>query len=139
MNTKDYLNRIRILDFQIREKEKQLDDLKRMQGNVRGFDYSGVKVKTSPHGDANIELAIRIMSLEQEITERLVELQTIRARLENEIGSLDNPLHVELLTLRYCELYRLEAIALEMNLSYCRIKHLHGEALKAFEKKISKS
>jgi len=139
MTAKEYLGRIRVLDFQIRQKERQLSEARNLQGRIQSFDYSREKVQTSPHGDAQIDHAIKIMTLEQELSEKLVALQQLRARLSDEIASLDNPEHIELLTLRYCDLYRLEAIALEMNLSYHRIKHMHGEALKAFDKKIIKN
>ena len=61
MTAKEYLNRIRMLDFQIRKKKEQLDNLKALRGTVRGFDYSGVKVQTSPHGDETINKAVEII------------------------------------------------------------------------------
>ena len=135
---KEYLSRIRILDFQIQQKEKQIADARSLQGRIQSFDYSKEKVQTSPHGDANIDRAVKIMTLEQELSDKLVALQQLRAKMADEISSLDNPEHIELLTLRYCDLYRLEAIALEMNMSYHRIRHMHSEALKAFDKKVLK-
>ena len=138
MTAKEYLGRIRVLDFQISQKEKQLAEAKSLQGRVQSFDYSKERVQTSPKGDMLLDKSIKIMTLEQELTERLVELQQLRAKMSDEIASLDNPEHVELLSLRYCNLYRLEAIALEMNLSYHRIRHMHSEALKAFDKKVFK-
>ncbi|MCR5584571.1 MAG: hypothetical protein K6F63_03940 [Lachnospiraceae bacterium] len=136
MSAKEYLNRIRILDFQIQQKEKQIADARDLQGNIKGFDYSGVKVQTSSHGDATIDLAVKIMTLEQELTEKLFALQTLRAKIIDEIASLDNETHIELLTLRYCHLEKFELIALDMNMSFDRIRHLHGEALKNFQTKV---
>ena len=135
MTAKEYLSRIRSIDFQIRCKEKQLEDARDLQGSVRAFDYSGVKVKTSPHGDANINLALDIMALEKDLAEKKYELQKAKAKLIEEIGGLDNEIHVELLTLRYCDLAPFEAIALDMHMSYDRIRHLHGEALRSFQNK----
>lgn len=138
MTAKEYLNRIRVLDFQIVQKEKQLADARSLQGRVQSFDYSKERVQTSPRGDAQIDRAVKIMTLEQELADKLLALQEMRAKVSDEIAILENPEHVELLSLRYCELYRLEAIALEMNLSYHRIRHLHSEALKAFDKQVFK-
>ena len=139
MNAKEYLNRIRAMDFQIRQKKKQIEDARLLQGNVRAFDYSGVKVQTSPHGDANIDLAVKIITLEQELNDKMYALQEARRKIIDEIAELDDGLYVEILTLRYCDFLRLEAIALEMNLSYDRVRHLHGKALQAFSEKIIKN
>lgn len=138
MTAKEYLNKIRILGFQIEQKEKQLEEARSLQGRIQSFDYSREKVQTSPHGDANIERAVKIMTLEQELSDQLILLQKLKSKISDEIAGLGKPEYVELLTLRYCEFYRLEAIAMEMNLSYYRIKHMHGEALKAFDDMVLK-
>ncbi len=138
MTAKEYLGRIRVLDFQIQQKKKQIEEARELQGSVRGFDYSSAKVQTSPHGEANIDLAVKIMNLEQELTDKLYLIQETRNRIVDEINELGDGTFIEILTLRYCDLCRLEAIALEMNLSYDRIRHLHGKALQAFSDKYLK-
>lgn len=137
-SAKEYLSKVKLLEFQIKQKQRQIDDARMLQGSVRGFDYSGVKVQTSPKGDTNIELAVKIMTLEQELTERLYALQELRAKVMNQIEMLDDPLHVELLTLRYCNFESFEQIAVDMCLSYDWVRHLHGAALQAFQNKILK-
>lgn len=136
VTAKDYLGKIRRLDFQIQQKEKQISDARMLQGSVKAFDYTGVKVQTSPHGDATINKAIDLMELEQELSESLKNLQVVRAKIIDEIATLPNEIHVELLTLRYCNLERFEQIAVDMCLSFDRIRHLHGEALRSFQTEV---
>lgn len=136
MSAKEYLNKIRSLDFQIKKKREQLENLKLMRGSIRGFDYSGVKVQTSPHGDENMNRALEIMELENDITNKMILLEKRREEILGEIATLPNELHVELLTLRYCDLERLEQIAVDMCISFDRTRHLHGEALRSFQEKV---
>lgn len=96
-------------------------------------------MQTSPKGDSNINLAIRIMTLEQELTEKLYELQEVRAKIMDQIETLEDPLQVELLTLRYCNFESFEQIAVDMCLSYDWVRHLHGAALRKFEEKYLKN
>ena len=136
MTAKEYLNRIRAMDFQILKKKEQLARLEDLRGQVRGFDYSGVKVQTSPHGDETINKSLEIMELEQDITNRMVVLEKTRDEIMAEISTLPKQIHVELLTLRYCNLERFEQIAVDMCFSFDRIRHLHGEALKSFQREV---
>lgn len=135
---KEYLSRIKLLEFQIKQKKRQIEDARLLQGNIKGFDYSQVKVQTSSKGDSNIELAVKIMTLESELSEKLFALQELRAKIIDQIEKLPDPLHVELLTLRYCNFESFEQIAVDMCLSYDWIRHLHGAALQAFEKEVLK-
>lgn len=136
MTAKEYLNRIRMLDFQIRKKKEQLDNLKALRGTVRGFDYSGVKVQTSPHGDETINKAVEIMELENELTNKMLAFEKSRNEIMEEIASLKNEYYIEVLTMRYCDLYSLEQIAVTMRLSFDRTAHIHLEALDSFQKKV---
>lgn len=136
MNAKEYLSRIRAINFQIQKKKEQLERLKDLQGQVRGFDYSGVKVQTSTHGDEALNKALDIMELEQDITNRIVMLEKTRAEIMAEISTLPKQIYVELLTLRYCDLERFEQIAVDMCFSFDRIRHLHSEALKSFQTEV---
>lgn len=136
MTAKEYLNKIRTLDFQIKKKREQLENLKLLRRSIRGFDYSGVKVQTSPHGDETINKALEIMELENEITNKAINLEKTRNEIMEEIASLKNEYYIEVLTMRYCDLYSLEQIAVKMKLSFDRAAHIHLEALDNFQKKV---
>ena len=58
----------------------------------------------------------------------------LKHKVINQIQSLDNRSYAEILYKRYIEFKRLELIAVELGYSYNRIRHLHGEALKYFDK-----
>ena len=136
MTAKEYLSRIRSIDFQILKKKEQLARLKEMRGQVRGFDYSGVKVQTSPHGDEAMNKALEIMEMEHDISKKMLLLEKTRAEIMAEISTLPKQIYVELLTLRYCDLERFEQIAVDMCFSFDRIRHLHSEALKSFQTEV---
>lgn len=136
MTAKEYLNKIRSLDFQIGKKKEQLQNLKMLRGSIRGFDYSGVKVQTSAHGDETINRALEIMELEKDITNKMIQLEKTRCDVMEEIASLKNEYYIEVLTMRYCDLYSLEQIAVTMHLSFDRTAHIHLEALDSFQKNV---
>lgn len=139
MKAKDYLNRLRLLAYQIRYYEDEIAKLKDQQGRVKAFDYSGVKVQTSVHGDANLNLAIEIYEIELELEQELVKLTKERSKITRQISSLSNPKYVEVLIRKYCKFMTLEEISCEMNYSLSYVKNLHKNALVTFEKKYLKS
>ena len=63
-------------------------------------------------------------------------LRTLKiSRIVDLILGMDNPIHVQVLYGRYVKGRSLSAIANELAYSYDRIKHVHGEALQAFDEK----
>ena len=135
MTAKEYLKKIRFLDIKINQKIKELDELRTMSQAVRGIDYSKECVQTSLSSGANFEKAIlRISELERMLDTEIDYLVDLKHKIINQIQSLDNRNYAEILYKRYIEFKRLELIAVELGYSYNRIRHLHGEALKYFDK-----
>lgn len=134
MTSKEYLGQIRRLDFRIKQKRRELEELRDLQGRTMGVDYSGAKVQSSFHGYEGEKIAIEIMELEKDITDELVVLQKRKALLFEEINRLENEIYVEILAYRYINCMRLEEIAVEMHMSFDWVRHLHGKALQEFQK-----
>ena len=65
------------------------------------------------------------------------ELIEKRHIIITQINSLTDSRYVEILTKRYVEYKRFKRIAREMHYSEGRIKHLHGEALRAIQHTIA--
>ena len=135
MTAKEYLKKIRLLDIKINQKVKELDELRSMSQAVRGIDYSKECVQTSLSSGANFEKSvIRISELERLLDREIDYFVDLKHKIINQIQSLDNRNYADILYKRYIEFKRLELIAVELGYSYNRIRHLHGEALKYFDK-----
>ena len=66
---------------------------------------------------------------EEKIVAEIDRLCDLREEIEAVIGAVTDPVQRELLERRYIQLQSLERIAVEMNYSYERVRHLHGYAL----------
>ena len=66
---------------------------------------------------------------EEKIVAEIDRLCDLREEIETVIGAVPDPVQRELLERRYIQLQSLERIAVEMNYSYERVRHLHGYAL----------
>ena len=131
MKPKTYLQQIKLYDILIKQKIAEKDELKKY--DVSGVSYDAERVKTTPSGEApQVRTVERIMEYEAEIAEAIERFIALKKKIIGQIQSMQKPEYVQLLYKRYVEYKRLEEIALEMNYSYNRVKHLHGEALLAF-------
>lgn len=125
--TKKYLSQIHLLDIQIRQKESELKEIRDYLENTAPL-VSGDRVQTSPKDKIPAEVAL-IVDLEEQVRRKKSILLQTKAKIINEIQSLDNPLYIDILYKRYVEYKSLWEIAEEMGYSYYRIRHLHGIAL----------
>lgn len=65
----------------------------------------------------------------------MLKLQQIKDKITGEIHNVNNADFIKLLYKKYVECENLWSIAKNMGYSYDRIRHMHGEALKEFDKK----
>ncbi len=140
MSTKEYLVQLKILDVKLRQKLQELRELSDRIICIQGVNYSEDKeLSTSSSYEATFARRYEAVDLlEREVEQRIQELIEFKHRLINEIQSIDCPTSASLLFKRYVEFKKLDVIAREMNYSYNRIRHLHGIALKNFEKNKSR-
>jgi len=129
---KKYLQRLRLLDICIKQKEAELEALRAASESVSPVS-DGERVQTSPR-DRTIEDVARIVDLESEINKDIGQFLVTRNKIINEIQGLDNPVYMNILFKRYVEYKQLEEIAVEMNYSYRQVLRLHGYALREFGK-----
>lgn len=140
MIAKEYLQQLQRLDIMINQKTKELDTLRLQTQSIGSIDYSKERVQTSPSGDASfVKLIGKITDLEAEINAEIDKYVDKKHQIINQIQSLQNVNYISILFKRYVEYKNLRCICVEMNISYDRMKHLHGYALKNFEDKISNS
>ena len=136
MTAKEYLKQLSKLDCRIEHKRNELSELRSRALMLNGIDYSKdvIQSSTEPCG-AHERVIEAIYQLEQEILNQIKAYELERHRIIDQIHGIDNWIYEDILYKRYVEFKSLELIAVEMNYSYDRTRHIHGEALEEFRKK----
>lgn len=135
MTAKEYLQQLERLNLLIQQKMKEQHDLEEMSKCVRAIDYSKDRVSSSCSGDAPfVNPVLKIVQLEQEINAEIDKYVDMKHTIINQIHKVKNKQYVEILFKRYVEFKCLEQIAVELDMSYDWLKHLHGYALQEFAK-----
>lgn len=133
MKAKEYLGSLRTLKIKLDQKKEQLLELAISRGNIGSFDYSKERVQTSTEGNQVENSAIKLLMLESQIKDDIIEFEEQKDKMIRELHGLRNNEHIILLYKRYVEFKRLEEISVEMNYSYQYVREMHGYALKEFE------
>lgn len=134
MTSKEYLQQIRADDLRIEQKIKEYESLMSRKASLVGMDYTVDRVQTSPDGTGFTKIVDRLVDLQQEINDDIDAFCDSQHKKISEIHKLSKPEYIEVLFKRYVEGQALEQIAADMGYSYHWCCHMHGEALKEFEK-----
>ncbi len=136
MKAKEYLQQLYRLDVIINQKIQEKDDLLTFLTSISYPDISQERVQGGklPGETGFSQRVIRLIDLEEEINTEIDYSVNLKHKIINEIHSLKNINHMEILYKRYVENKRLEKIAVEMNYTYQYIKEIHGHALQEFER-----
>lgn len=134
MKAKEYLLQVEVLQAKIEQKRQRAKEYRDLALCSGGFDYSKERVQTSNLGGQIENPVVRYIALEQEAVKDELVLQQMKDRITGEIHNINNADFIKLLYKRYVECVSLGVIAKELKYSYDRIRHMHGEALKSFEK-----
>lgn len=138
MTAKEYLKRIRKLDHDIDRKRYEFETLKKRRTYISGMDYTADRVQTSSDGEGFTSISDRLIDLQREINTEIDEYYDMRHKAINQIQSLSREEYSDILFRLYVQYQSLETIAGDLDKSYYRICHLHGEALQEFEKSFLK-
>lgn len=138
MTAKDYLRQIRRMDIQINQLLKELSDIRQSETWLSSIDYSADRVQHSVSDASYVKTIERYVDLQIKIDKKIDRYVSRKNKAIEEIQRLSKDDHVDILFKRYVEYKSFEEICTEMNLSYYRIIHLHGEALNEFNKTILK-
>lgn len=135
MTAKQYLRQIKCLTVMIKQKQEQAAELEELNksGNM-GVRYGKDRVQSSRVRDG-MDGVVKYIDIIREVDGDIEDYVRLKNKIVNEIQGLTDPSHVELLYKRYVEFKRFEVIAVEMNYSYDRTRHVHGDALIEFEKR----
>ena len=124
MTAKEYLNQIKDLEVRIKNKNRDLEQLKELAVSIGGFDYKE-RVQTSKEtGD---------IELENEISKDIIKLMEVKQKISNSIDKIKKTECYEVLYQRYILCKRFEEIAVDMKYDIRQIHRFHGQALKEIE------
>lgn len=137
ITAKEYLNRLKLLDLKINQKLEEVSALKQTLTSISAVITENERVQGGNIKlDASfVKLLTRINKMEQEIDKEIDTFVCEKHRTINEIQSLKNKKHIEILYKRYVEFKDLGIVADEMNYTYQYIVLLHGYALQEFYEK----
>lgn len=133
-SAKDYLRQIRIYKNRAIAKQREAMELRGNISFLRGIDYSGDKVQTSPADSMSTSIG-RLVDLEREVTAAIELYSAEKDKRINQIHQLGNSLYEDILILRYVDEFGFEEICNIVHASYSTVTHAHGEALEAFRRK----
>lgn len=135
MDARNYLRQIHKLETRISMRQRQIKDLRRSMAYLHSVDYSAERVQTSPTGNGFTTDAIRLADMELDIERKIKACEELRELIISQIERMDDQRHVDVLSGVYVHRMDLMDIAAEMHYDYYWVCHLHGEALRAFERK----
>lgn len=133
MTTKEYLSQVFLLSTRLKTKRQQAAELRDSITGIRGIDYSGIKVQTTPSPKMQ-ESVDRLVSLEEEITRKILEMELKKEKIVSQINRLKIPVHIRILKLRYIDFLSWDEIADQTKYSPRQVYRLHGKALREFQK-----
>ena len=144
MTAKEYLLQIRTLRRRCESLENQLKELRTQAEGVKAITYDTDRVQTTPQNQMEI-LMLKIVAIEKKYIATLAKCHAAIQIREKQIAGLDNQLFAEVLTLRYIDNRTFDDIAAVIQQKYPNkvyrndyIRHVHGWALRAFEKQYHK-
>lgn len=131
MNIKQYLSQAQHIERNI---EAKREDIARMRARLTD---GTAQISDMPRGGGQhgLDDAIaRIIEYEEYVNREIARLCDLKTEIRDVIASVSNPVHRELLELRYINGYSWRRVAKAMHYSSDRIWHLHSDALKALSR-----
>lgn len=127
MTAKRFLEQAYWLDKRI---ERRAEEAKRMRARLEKSNSHISDMPRGGNGQDWTEADIKVLEMEERICQEIARLCEIKRQIGEAIDAVDDGRYRMLLELRYRNYYTFEKIAVEMNYSYDRVKHMHLEALK---------
>ena len=132
MEAKEFLGQVRHLKEMIKSKKMELAE---MRANMYdgAHDNSGVRVQTTPTGDAMEKRIIDVADMEAEICDSITDYYTKYHEVINIINRLSRGRYIMVIRERWICDKTLETIAQENNYSFSTIRHDYWKAMKEME------
>ena len=133
MTAKEYLNYVRSIDNRLKIQEERIGQLEKDICSIKALDYTKDKVT----GGRPIDISGKIARLDELIRRASEDWDILikeRERAKLLIEELESPKQQALLTNRYIQNEKWEAIAVELNITWPSTHRLHHRALKNLQK-----
>lgn len=129
MTAKEYLKQYQTLnakiDAKIAQRCKLIDRLRYASANVSGIH------STQPV-DKIGDITAQLIDLGKEIDSEIDELVNLRREIKSRIAALPDPIHRDILEMRYISCWTVAKVATERNCSVETVYNNQREALKSF-------
>ncbi len=140
MTAIEYLKQLEVLSEKIKNKVRELNELRETQTVIGAVDYSKPGVKPQPKGEAAFERASdKFMAISEKICAEIAGYNAERHEIITMIHSLGSAKHIKILCKKYIELKTIEDVADEMGYSSPYTKELHTEAIRMLSEILPKS
>ena len=133
MWAKDYLRQIELFDLAIKNRQLERAKLLEMVSSAQTKCIKADLVDTSTNLHKGEDIIIEAMEIEMECLEAIGRYINLRHDVLDLLERLKDPLYVKVLHARYVELKSFAEIACDTGYSRDRIKHIHSDALLAFQ------
>lgn len=137
MTAKEYLGQLRVIRANIKDLTEQVLYLETRLTSIT-TSASKDRVQTTPEQDAFASRIADLVDKKNECQELVDLYEDLRHRIIIRIVKLGNETYSQVLKERYVNDKSMIQIATELNYSYDWTRHLHKDALAAFEKKYLK-
>lgn len=141
MTAKEYLSKIQIYRRAILSTQLRIEELEHQASGIRAITYDRDKVQTSPENRIE-DIMIKVDALTRKLTRQITKYQSEVLKREKQIAELERAEYAQVLQMKYIDGMNLLQITLAMRdadggqrYSYDHVKHMHGWALNAFQKK----
>ena len=140
MTAKEYLSKIQTYKRIMQSYSERIEELYQEASGMKAIVYDRDRVQVSPENRLEKIFAQIDAEAEKYAKARVRYEKEVRKRTE-QIAGMERTEYAEILRLRYIETDRdgrmmsLEEISCRMHRSYPNVKHLHGWALNAFQRK----
>lgn len=140
MNAKEYLNNIKTINTKINILLEHLEDLKAQAITVGSSgNLQTDRVQSSLNTKDKLgDIVAKIGDLEAEINKEIDIYVDEKHRAIKLVASMDNPIYIQVLNLRYLNNKSFEEIAVNIGFSWRHTIRLHGYALQEFQKLLDK-
>lgn len=139
MTAKQYLSQVRRLRHLVKREQDQIAEIRAMAESVGAIRYDKDIVQSSPTNDALPNYMIRLTEAETRAQQKIEEYFDLMTTVRKQLDQITPGLYSDILYMRYIEGKNLYRIAEELNYSHEWIRHAHGRALQAFERKFLQS
>ena len=131
MTAKEYLGQLRRCSVRISILK---EDIFRLRSRLESTTITlGEKVQSSPQ-DTFTETMARLIDRQRQLEGMCDEYDALMSHILDEILAMPNEVYSSILYKRYASGLSLPEIAKILHYSVDRVKHLHGDALRAFER-----